>query len=320
MKILGSLFSKRLYDSKHKLKKNVKLSEILGIKAEHGQLKRAEFYRGGGMNGERYEVSLENKDGEVRAKVLNCPEIGIPERVWVYSAETSALNEAKEYIDKFNLTAWADLPFNDEFIELDAPSSSLRFVFNDASVGGSSYESFSVSFDNVVPENRFDILHGFHKLLLSFVRPEKLIETYLEEDGRRIKTGRDVSSTDEDIDLLLRGYWRQAEASIIDKASRAELGGIPIDPDNDYAFCFWGFDREDGLSFNETTPDGRRTVDLHLDCIEHTPYADYDCSWHIKLLSEENKPYVLTAENDSLFIECDENDGNIRKTRLYQRC
>ena len=58
---------------------------------------------------------------------------------------------------------------------------------------------------------------------------------------------------------------------------------------------------------------------LHLESIEHAPYADYDCSWHIKLLSDEEKDYVLTAVNDSLFIECIENDGSIRKTKLFQR-
>ena len=275
------------------LSKKTTIEQLKKIKTEHGQLLSASYRHGGGMNGDSFSQTIRTeKDGTTILEVRESSEYWIPIRVWEYLIDDEEVYvKLRNYIDEYNLSAWKDLPFDEEMIALDAPSSSIGLVFNDEAYGGSRMEYCTISYENYVPEGGYEVLNGFVSLIESYCREEKLIRTYLDVDGDRIFTGRDIENSDEEIAELIKGNWYSTEYGE-DGYSAYGLYTAPYDEEMDLY-----------------RRGGDRTT-LQDEEIIHEPLSAYDSSWHL-ILKDQNDPgslYYLTLEKDRLYLETPEKE------------
>ena len=104
--MFGNRFKKPLYDADGKLKKDVKIEELLKIEAEHGKLVSVSFSRGGSMNGETFYMSVFEEEGQLLFERSSSSQLSFPIRVWKYQIDTDALDQLRNYIDRYNLSVW----------------------------------------------------------------------------------------------------------------------------------------------------------------------------------------------------------------------
>ncbi|MBO4918937.1 MAG: hypothetical protein J5365_02150 [Erysipelotrichaceae bacterium] len=270
------------------LSKKTTIEDLKKIRSEHGELLSVSYRHGGGMNGDTFSQTIEtNKEGQVILTVNESSEHWIPLRVWEYRIEDEdVFVKLREYIDRYNLSVWKDLPFDEEHIALDAPSSSIGLIFNDEEYGGRKREYCTISYENIVPDGGYDVLNGFVSLIGSYAKNENLIRTYLQCDEMQIFTGRDVFNSDEEITELMKGYWG-SEILADDGYSRYSLYTSPYEEEI------------------ELYQRGGDKIILHSVEIIHEPLSDYDSSWYLVLKNTDDPGdiYYLTAEGEKLFLE-----------------
>lgn len=282
------------------LSKRTTIEQLKKIKSEHGELLSVSYHHGGGMNGDTFSQTIErNKEGQVILTVKESSEHWIPLRVWEYLIEDeNVFTKLRDYIDEYNLPAWKDLPFDEEHIALDAPSSSIGLVFNDEEYGGWKREYYSVSYENVIPKGGYDVLNGFVSLIGSYAKKENLIQTYLDCDDKQIFTGKDIENSDEDITELIKGYWGSEELGD-DGYSRYSLYTSPYEEEM------------------ELYQRGGDKIIFQNEQIIHEPLSDYDSSWYL-ILKDADDPenlYYLTVQQDKLYLE----KQTDKETIVFQR-
>ena len=195
------------YEDIDEFSKKVTLEQLKKVKVEHGVLIEAGIYTGGGMAGDSNSSSIRlNSDGQIIYTAEKSPMHHIPIRGYEYLVkDQTILDRLNEYIREHNLSVWDKLPFDDEFMALDAPSTSISFVFNDESVGGASWSMHRISYDNVIPEGGMKVLDGFNDLFYEALKDAELQETYLLNDGERLYSGRNIENTDAEAKMFLMG-------------------------------------------------------------------------------------------------------------------
>ena len=275
------------------LSKKTTIKQLQKMKSEHGELLSVSYYHGGGMNGDTYSRTIKrNEEGQAILTVRSSSEHWIPVRVWEYLIEEEdVFDRFRAYSDEYNLPAWKDLPFDEEHIALDAPSSSISLSFNDSEYGGWRNESYSISYENVIPEGGYEVLNGFVSLIGSYEKKENLIGTYLDDDGEQIFTGKDIENTDEEVGKLITGYWR-SEKKTVDSNTE--------DPFNDYSL-----DVSSYVDEIELFRKGEDKFVFQKGEIIHEPLGDYDSSWYLILIDQDDPGnlYCLTAVQDRLYLE-----------------
>ena len=263
------LFHKSLYDKNGEFRKDVTLKDLYSVEAEHGELLSVSYSHGGGMNGESYHTDIAyDKEGNLYGEKGVSAAHYIPIRIYRYRIDPDALNKCRKYIDQYNLTVWDKLPFDEEHIALDAPSTHIRMVFDDSEHGGYRREGYNISYDNVVPEGGYEILNGFATLIGKEFREENIYETCIKVDGDDVFTGRDIENTDEEKRAFLTGYWESIE--------KREGNEVTVYDDKGYYWFDFGYGDELELcayGFN----DERKTY--VLDRFLEEPLEYYDSSW-----------------------------------------
>ncbi|MBO4879808.1 MAG: hypothetical protein J5544_06070 [Clostridia bacterium] len=304
-----------------KLKKKVTLEQLRSFCVPHGELTAVIYSHGGGMNGDRFVLSLSHdrkRGGEPILRKESSPDNEIPLRVHLYSAEEELFSRLRRLIDENNLTAWKDLPFDEEMVALDAPSTSISLTFNDLAVGGEKYEYCTISYENVVPDGGFVVLREFVALLSEAAREENLIETFLLDDHEQpIYTGRNIANTDEQAAALITGYWDAEEVVANGDPDTARRFAEDEAPS---CSCF-GFKEKAELRCPDEN--GKfRTTEYTILGVRHEPVGGHDCSWHIVLEDPADKANVyLTFSGDRLIwlFEAKDPGAEPAKTELRFR-
>ena len=302
--IIGGIFVfGNKYDPDKKLSKNTTLEKLYSLKVEHGELKEISYSHGGGMLGDTYQISIENKDGKLVGKVIESGAHYIPNRVYEYEVNEDSLIKAREYIDKYNLSVWDALPFNDDEIVLDGPSSSIRLAFDDSSVGGYKHATYNISYENVIPKGGREILNGFVELISSNIKQDNYLKTYLDTDGKQIYTGKDIENSEEEIGKLLTGYWQSEKQTTY---VNNEVNEKPIDNEHYYFIDY-------SSSFSNNEEIELRAVGINeinktyiLNSPIHSQYNDYDCSWYVEATNTElpvPETLYLVVVGDKLYVE-----------------
>lgn len=260
----------------------------------HDRLIGVEYSHGGGMNGEHsgFSLSKDRKTGKISYTTSMSEMHSFPLRCKVYEvSDETCLEKLKEYVDSYNLSAWADLPFDDSMIAMDAPSTNIRLIFDDAALGGMPYAIDTISYDSVMPEGGYDVLNAFVDEMRSYCDESRLIERYVIHDGKNIYWGKDVDNSDEEIEQLLMGYWR------------SEDDGMFLD-----------FHRMEGFELNIRGED-ERDVEYELSEIVKNADETYDCSWMVRYREKENpdQGISLVLDQDDLYLISD--DQTIRIER-----
>ncbi len=300
--MFSKLFRRSPYYTEGKLRSDITLKEILEIEAEHGELLSAGYSSGGGMEGDTYSLTVgKEEDGSVFAEVRTSPAHYIPVRVFRYDADPELFRELKDYADTNHLSVWSDLPYDDSMMAMDAPSSGITLIYDDSVRGASEYEIYGISYDNVIPEGGMDILKGFTDLLNKAVK-EDYSDTFLDHNGQQIRTGREISNSDEEIGALLTGNWR-SEKVIRRNALDQTEEEILSDDSHFYLFDYMG-----GYDELELISRGYEEEDAvyHLSGIHHDPLPGYDSSWYAEFICETSKipaTLMITVAGDRLYME-----------------
>ena len=160
-------------------------------------------------------------------------------------------------------------------------------LYDNSAIGGYKETSFTISYDDKIPQEGYPILQKLRDDLTSNRDESRLMETYLLSDindpEHRIYTGKDIINSDEEIQELLRGFWDNKQ------------NGTYL---NMYRF-------EDGLSVMGETYDLKEIV--------HDNLNDLDSSWYA-IFKSEDKEIELTVVKDKLVIL---NDGKIEEMIRY---
>lgn len=323
MKNPMNAIARMLYYKNGKLKKNITLKQLLSMKTDVGRLISVSYSCGGGMNGERNSIELTDDGEGPIIRTLKSGSAWLPARVHEYKAPENAFQIAGDYIVKYNLPRWSDLPLNEDFIALDAPSRTISFAFDNESIGGSMRDYYSVSFDDAIPDGGFSILNGFVKLLSSFVDPSSLIQTYLESDNKQIFTGKNIQNTDPEIGELLKGYWESRSVRFTDRKNNT-IHEKQSNRDD----CFMVYEQYDEKEYvikkykkNTNTEE----ISFTKECFIHSPLKDRDSSWFMPLKCDEenlkkllasigvdsdyaSKEFALTVDGDSMYLQSMETD------------
>ncbi len=290
MLTLISCFSgEKKYEDIDKFSKKVTLSQLKKVAVEHGPLTEAGISTGGGMLGDSNSSSLSlESDGQIIYTAESSPMHNIPIRGYRYLVkDQTILDRLDEYIKENNLSVWDKLPFDDEYIALDAPSTSIRMISNDEAVGGYKRSSHSISYDNVIPEGGSDILKGFSDLYYEALKDTELLETYLLYDGEKVYSGRNVENTDDEAELFLMGFWNSThETRILADGTKQET----VFDHGSYNFDYSGW--EDTFTLRAYQLDDEEKT-FRLDSIVHEPLSDCDSSWYFRFISEGEEPEEL---------------------------
>ena len=272
------------YGEDGKLRKDVTLEEIRSIEKVYGDLIEVSYFHGGGMEGSSHDTMLtKEKDGSCLIRTRDAGSISFPRIIREYTADGSVFTELQQLIEKDNLALWEALPFDEEFMVMDAPSTHLTFIYDESAQGGYSYKSYTIDYDNVLPEGAGDILRSFTTAMLSGISPENLRDEYFEIDGERVRTGRDADLTDMQISGLVSGYWRETGTD-----TGISLYTFGLGDTLEYTLP------EDGL-YTEKFLTVRETV--------RAPWKDADTSFYVSLEDEEGQAWVMYLEKLSLILE-----------------
>ena len=280
----GEEKTENYYGEDGKLRKDITLEEIRKIEHDYGDLLGVSYYNGGGMEGSSHDTMLEKqKDGSCLIQTRDAGSFSFPFIVREYKTDGAVFAKLEALIEKDNLALWDSLPFDDEFMVLDAPSTSLYLYYDESKTGGYSYTSYSIHYDNVIPEGGGSILQEFTRVMFAEISPENLTDTYFEIDGTAVRTGRDDSLTDEQVYALFGGYWRETgkeDAVVIYTYGLEETLEVTIPEDGSY--------RDKILTCQE---------------IVHTPWKEADASFHVLMRDEEGEDWVLYIENCAMVLE-----------------
>ncbi|MBQ6559537.1 MAG: hypothetical protein IJL85_01770 [Erysipelotrichaceae bacterium] len=274
----------KLFDKK----KEITVADLQKVEMAYDRLLEVSFNVMGGMEDTHQKRYLKLEEGVPVYIEEITGDRSLPIRVNKYSvADEAILDRMSEYIREYNLPAWSELPFDDEMIALDAPSTYIYMLYDNSAIGGYKETSFTISYDDKIPQEGYPILQKLRDDLTSNRDESRLMETYLLSDindpEHRIYTGKDIINSDEEIQELLRGFWDNKQ------------NGTYL---NMYRF-------EDGLSVMGETYDLKEIV--------HDNLNDLDSSWYA-IFKSEDKEIELTVVKDKLVIL---NDGKIEEMIRY---
>ena len=256
-------------------KKEPTLASLKAKAPKYEDLKGVRYYHGGGMEGTSHSVEAGyDEEGKTIIRYDDSFSWNFPARIRIYEADPSLMKTLSGYVKEYNLSVWDELP-ESEYEVLDAPSTGLSLYF---SVPDKKYtESIHIDYDDVFPEGGHDVLNQFMKMIAEAAQNGEFIETYLEDsDENRIYTGKDIENSDEEIGLLLTGYWQSGEEKIY------------FDRMDDIAVIGFGKERRD-FEVKEIVPEN---------------YDGHDASWYVILVNkeDENDTLIVTIDGYRLFV------------------
>jgi hypothetical protein len=133
------------YGEDGKLRKDVTLEEIRSIEKVYGDLIEVSYFHGGGMEGSSHDAMLtKEEDGSCLVKTRDAGSFSFPHIMREYKTDGSVFTDLQQLIEKDNLALWEDLPFDEEFMVMDAPSTHLSLIYDESASGGYSYKSYTI--------------------------------------------------------------------------------------------------------------------------------------------------------------------------------
>ena len=264
---------KKLLDSKEK---EITVADLQKVKTDYDRLLEVSFNVMGGMEDCHRMISLKLENDVPIYMEEMTSDRSLPIRIVKCALQDETIfTELEQYIREYNLPAWNELPFDEEMIALDAPSTYITLIYDNSAIGGYRQESYSISYDDKIPEGGYDILNKLRDRIASSKDESMMIETYLlpdiDNDKKRIYTGKDIRNSDDEIMDLLRGYWRDKEDDAYLDLYRPELG----------------------LSYCNTDYVFKEIVHQNLDDLDSSWYAVFEC---------EGKELCLTVVKDTLLL------------------
>lgn len=151
------------------------LQNLINKKVEDVEISIVEYSNSGNSNGniDSMEFDLDKKTIKTRFTYAIWEPITVKE----YKLLDEDIIKIKEFIKKYNFLGWDKLPLDEELITLD--DSSQVFVFR---AYKPTYNSYSISYDNKIPDDGYPLLDEFREYLTSLLIDENKIKEYIEKE------------------------------------------------------------------------------------------------------------------------------------------
>ncbi len=105
-----------------------------------------------------------------------------PLSVSEYSVTEEEIQDLEKDIEKYNYPLWKDIPINTEFIALDAPSTSICFIYHKKGEKEYVQEYYCVSHNADLSKKQREQLRSFEQKLFALVKEETKIKSYQKKD------------------------------------------------------------------------------------------------------------------------------------------
>lgn len=166
----------RVFNKDSKPTKNkTELERLIEKKIDKDKLLSISYSNSGNMSGNIYTVDF-NIDSmiitESKSDAHNEP-ITIKE----YKVNENDKDKLIEYINKYNIPAWYDLPDLDYRI-YDAPTRVFKFYYDNTNIDGNKLKSYNIYFDKKMNEETSKVLVEFRDYYLTLLKEENKIKEY----------------------------------------------------------------------------------------------------------------------------------------------
>lgn len=271
-------------------RKSKSLEQIRKMDPKYENLVGVSHFSGGGMLGERYYTSLEkDKEGNLIYRVEESPEHSYPTLVHEYKLpDDRLLEELDSIVREYNMSRWDEFP--ETGIEvLDAPSTDTTLYF--LPEGEKYRKSVRIDYDKDMPDGAYQVLKQLLNSAGTAAKAEYLSDTYLTDwnDDRKVRSGREIENSEEDIDLLVSGYWEGDESDSLDSYNGQELRTHFISDNSEY-------------------------IDYEVKETVMEPLDDYDSSWY-RIFTSEGRELILTATLETMYVI---QNGEVKQLNRYK--
>jgi len=166
--------------TKEESKYSKELEKILKEKVEVDKLLSATYSNSGDMLGNIDSTTVDAENLKVVTKYANMH--SDPIQVKEYKITEEDVKKIDKMIKDDNLLALSDLEIDETKFAYDAPSRVLSFDYDNSSIGGSRYKSYSINYIYAIPEDGYPLINAVKDYILSLCKEENLIKEYTEEE------------------------------------------------------------------------------------------------------------------------------------------
>lgn len=156
------------------------LEKILKEKVEVDKLLSATYSNSGDMLGNLDSVTVEANELKVVSRYADMH--SDPIQVKEYKITKEDINKIDKMIKDDNLLALSDLEIDENKFAYDAPSRVLSFTYDNSSIGGSKYKSYSINYVYAIPDDGYPLINAVKDYIISLCKEENLIKEYMEEE------------------------------------------------------------------------------------------------------------------------------------------
>ena len=158
------------------------IDKLIKKEKTYDRLLELGYNSSGNMRGNFYEVRLnvENKILVLKEK----EEYYLPLNVKEYKVNDKDIKVLLDDIDKYNLPEWKCLEYDLDNVELDGPSRSIFFVYDNSKINNHKKDWYSIDLNSKVSDKGHEVIRNFRDKILNLMKDENLIKEYVEEEEK----------------------------------------------------------------------------------------------------------------------------------------
>lgn len=160
--------------------KETDINRLIKIEKTYDKLLEVGYNESGNSLGNVYRVTI-NVDNKI-LKLEEKEEHSLPLSIKEYKVSDKDLNILLKDIDKYNLPEWKCLEYDTELIELDGPSRSIFFVYDNSKINYHGKEWYTVKLNSKVSDKGHEVLYNFRKKIIELIKDENLVKEYVKEE------------------------------------------------------------------------------------------------------------------------------------------
>lgn len=157
------------------------LRSLINKQVPHDKLIRITYSNSGDSLGNVDVIELDITNLVIRTKYTDS--ISNPVTIKEYSITEDNIKDIEEYVNKYNLIAWAGLPIDTDLIALDAPEKSIKLTYDNRSINNE-IEYYTISYNSKIPREGYPILNDLIIKLSALLNDNNLINEYQEKETK----------------------------------------------------------------------------------------------------------------------------------------
>lgn len=162
--------------------KTMQINELIKKEKTYDKLVELGYNSSGNMRGNFYEARI-----DVEKKILTLKEKNEyyqPLNVKEYSLSDKDIKDLLNDIDKYNLPEWKCLEYDLDNVELDGPSRSIFFVYDNSKISKHRKDWYTIDLNSKVSDKGHEVLRNFRDKIINLMQDDNLVNEYVEEEEK----------------------------------------------------------------------------------------------------------------------------------------